>query len=536
LISSYVNDSILRYDGLTGSFEGIFVYSGSGGLVRPQDLTYGPDGNLYVSSSFTDNIKRYNGRTGAYIDDFVPAGSGSLSGPTGLLFGPDGNLYVASINNNRILRYNGLTGAFIDIFVPQGSGGLLGPTGMVFGPDGNLYVSSLNNARVMRYNGTTGSYIDTFVAPGSGGLVAPQDLLFGLDGNLLVGNNSSGNHSVLRYNGTTGAFIDAFVPSGSGGLNGPIGMAFGPDNNLYVNSANNDSVRRYNGQSGAFIDVFIPSGSGGLDAPFYLVFHDFSGSPTSTVTATSSRTPTGTSTNTHTATPTLTSTSTHSNTPTMTSTSTRTNTPTPCAITFTDVHPEDYFFTPVQYLYCHQVISGYNDNTFRPYADTTRGQMAKIVVLGYGIPIDTTGGPTFRDLPTTHPFYTYVETAANRQIVSGYACGGPGEPCPGLYYRPGNNVTRGQLSKIIVIGADWQIINPSSQTFRDVAPGTAFYQYIETAYCRQIISGYTCGNPGEPCPGLYFRQFSNATRGQISKIVYNAIFSTNSCATDGLNR
>jgi hypothetical protein len=36
--------------------------------------------------------------------------------------------------------------------------------------------------------------------------------------------------------------------------------------------------------------------------------------------------------------------------------------------------------------------------------------------------------------------------------MQGYACGGPGEPCDGAnrnYFRPFNNVTRGQTSKIV---------------------------------------------------------------------------------------
>jgi hypothetical protein len=33
-------------------------------------------------------------------------------------------------------------------------------------------------------------------------------------------------------------------------------------------------------------------------------------------------------------------------------------------------------------------------------------------------------------------------------VINGYQCGGPGEPCPGFYYRPNNNITRGQVSKV----------------------------------------------------------------------------------------
>jgi hypothetical protein len=222
-----------------------------------------------------------------------------------------------------------------------------------------------------------------------------------------------------------------------------------------------------------------------------------------------------------------------------------TNTPvateTPCTITFTDVQPSDYFYEPVRYLYCHGVISGYADNTFRPYNNTTRSQMVKIVVLGFNKPIatPTAGGYTFADVPPSNPFFSYIETAASLNIVSGYTCGTvPGEPCDDQnrpYFRPYANVTRGQLSKIDVVAAGWTVINPATQSFADVFPNTAFYTFVETAYCHGIISGYNCGGPGEPCDPQsrpYFRQFNDATRGQIAKIVYLSITNPpGSCAT-----
>ena len=64
-------------------------------------------------------------------------------------------------------------------------------------------------------------------------------------------------------------------------------------------------------------------------------------------------------------------------------------------------------------------------------------------------------------------------------------------------------------------------------------PNTAFYTFVETAYCQGVISGYTCGGPGEPCDSQarpYFRQFNNATRGQIAKIVYGALTAPSGCA------
>jgi len=182
---------------------------------------------------------------------------------------------------------------------------------------------------------------------------------------------------------------------------------------------------------------------------------------------------------------------------------------------FSDVQPSDYFYNDVRCVYCLGAVSGYSDGTFRPFNNTTRGQMTKIIVIALDITMVTpTGTPTFNDVLPTNPFYTYIETAAANQIVSGYECGAPGEPCPGLYFRPSANVTRGQLSKIVVVAATqvfgWSLLNPPTPTFTDVAPGSPFYEYIETAVCHGVVSGYSDNT---------FRWYNFAIRAQIAKIV-----------------
>jgi hypothetical protein len=134
--------------------------------------------------------------------------------------------------------------------------------------------------------------------------------------------------------------------------------------------------------------------------------------------------------------------------------------------------------------------------------------LCKIVVLAKGWTIYTPPTPTFRDVPSTDTFYTYIETAFDQNIISGYNDG---------TFRPNNNVTRGQLCKIVVSAQDWDLYTPPRPTFRDVLPDNPFYLAIETAYQHGIISGYNCQN----C--LEFRWGNNATRGQICKIVYLAL-------------
>ena len=256
--------------------------------------------------------------------------------------------------------------------------------------------------------------------------------------------------------------------------------------------------------------------------PTYTPTPTFTGTSTPTASPTATPSPTSTSTDTGTVTPTATAMSdlTFTSTPSPTSTTrvppslTPTMTITPCSISFSDVHLTDYFYESVNYLYCHGAITGYADGTFRPYNNTTRGQLSKIVVLAEGWPISTpTGTPTFRDVPANSVFYPYVETAYSHSIISGYSCG---TGC--LEFRPGNNVTRGQLTKVVVLAEGWAISPPQQPTFRDVPASNPFFGYIETAYAHDIISGYSCGTG---C--LEFRPGASATRGQISKIVYLAI-------------
>src|SRR5205823_14237795 len=162
-------------------------------------------------------------------------------------------------------------------------------------------------------------------------------------------------------------------------------------------------------------------------------------------------------------------------------------------------------------LYCAVAISDRSDSTCRPFNNTTRRKLSKIVVLAEGWAIYTPPNPTFTDVPTTNPFHAFVETTYHRGINSGYSDG---------TFRPGNDVTRGQLSKIVVLAQQWAIYTPPTPTFRDVSADQPFYPFIETAYSHGIISGYNCG---VGC--LEFRPAAGATRGQISKIVYQAVTS-----------
>ncbi|HUS16931.1 MAG TPA: S-layer homology domain-containing protein, partial [Chloroflexia bacterium] len=180
-------------------------------------------------------------------------------------------------------------------------------------------------------------------------------------------------------------------------------------------------------------------------------------------------------------------------------------TATPCGPAFSDVAPTDYFYTPVRNLVCRGAVSGYADGTFRPYANMTRAQLCKVVVLGEGWPLVAPAEGHFSDVPPDSPFYAFVETAYAHGIISGYADG---------TFGGGNNVTRGQITKIVSLAEGWPLFSPDPSHFSDVPPSDPFYAYVETAYAHGIVSGYADGT---------FRPYNSATRGQVSKMVYLAL-------------
>jgi hypothetical protein len=137
----------------------------------------------------------------------------------------------------------------------------------------------------------------------------------------------------------------------------------------------------------------------------------------------------------------------------------------PGAQVFEDVPSSNTFYLWINRLARRGIMSGYNCGgpvepcvppSNRPYfrwgSPATRGQTSKIIsnAAGFNEPVS---GQTFEDVPPTNSFYEWIQRLASRNIMQGYSCGGIGEPClppeNRHYFRPANNVTRGQSAKIV---------------------------------------------------------------------------------------
>lgn len=260
-VSSEGTNSVKRYDGVTGAYLGDFVTPGSGGLIAPQGIQFGPDGHLYVSGGGSGAVHKYNGQTGAsmgvftlgytfgfpgdfefrngslFVSEFAGGANGGIwefngttgaliahrvtatGGTDGFVWDANGNFIASEWGSNSLKKYSS-TGTFLGVM--GSGGGLNGPLDLRYGAGGDLYVNSFFTGSVKRFDGVTGAYEGDFVT----GHVRTQGQLIGTDGSLLVGDYAT--HKINRYDANSGAFLSTLVTSGSGGLVRPNNFTLNP--------------------------------------------------------------------------------------------------------------------------------------------------------------------------------------------------------------------------------------------------------------------------------------------------------------------
>ncbi len=300
-VSDQSDNTVKRFDAVTGAYLGDFVTSSSGGLLGPNGIIF-VRGKFFVANQNANtpnngNILEYNGTDGDFLSDlFLDTNAHAPFNPHGIIHGFGHTLYVADVDGGKVIEFNDLTGAFLGNLVTTGYTGGFNPEAVVIGPDGLLYVSvddetdSVPKYSILRFTPYNGKFLDVFTSNEATGCAAnlykPGGLTFGLDGNLYVASYASGTtdtDKILVFS-PTGSCISTktIVLDTPGGVPfQPQGIVFGPNGGLYAagsapfgtpNSLTGE-IRVYNVSTKAFTVFAKPKTAGGpLGNPEFLTF------------------------------------------------------------------------------------------------------------------------------------------------------------------------------------------------------------------------------------------------------------------------
>lgn len=109
------------------------------------------------------------------------------------------------------------------------------------------------------------------------------------------------------------------------------------------------------------------------------------------------------------------------------------------ALPFTDLAVGAWYEDAVAYVYRHDLMSGFSEDTFGPNAALSRAQLCQILYNMEGRPA-VTGSGSFSDLADGAWYTDAVTWAASKGIVDGYGGG---------LFGPDDNITREQLASIL---------------------------------------------------------------------------------------
>lgn len=88
---------------------------------------------------------------------------------------------------------------------------------------------------------------------------------------------------------------------------------------------------------------------------------------------------------------------------------------------FPDCNPNEWYASAVTYVSDKGLITGYNDGTFGPYDNVTRGQLVTILWRMEGKPVSSSAG--FSDVSSSDFYYSAALWAQKNGVIKGYGDG-----------------------------------------------------------------------------------------------------------------
>lgn len=142
--------------------------------------------------------------------------------------------------------------------------------------------------------------------------------------------------------------------------------------------------------------------------------------------------------------------------------------------------------------YTKPYASGYDDGSFLPNNNITRGELAAMIArLSYGDDLpDGMYQASFPDVDSDAWFNKYIGYLEDKDVLSGYEDG---------TFRPMDTITRGEISAVIARAQRYDLISYNG-IFTDVTENDWAKDYIETLADKNNVSGYEDGTFGPYSP------------------------------------
>ena len=164
---------------------------------------------------------------------------------------------------------------------------------------------------------------------------------------------------------------------------------------------------------------------------------------------------------------------------------------------FTDVNSKLWCNNSIAYLEKYNIISGYNDGTFRPEEQITRAEFVTMCMRFYDMFEDITVSDKniFNDVPKSHWASSYIYNAIAMKWIEGYADG---------TFKPDSNITRAEVvaivNRVLDRSADTEYVNKNISAvnkFTDLKDKSywALYEILEAANTHMAVqsaNGETC--------------------------------------------
>lgn len=248
-VSDRGNNTILRYDGVTGDFEGVFAEGAAQRIDRPASLRLGPSGYAYLAGFGRGDVVRYDLSSGAMKDVFY-WDTTLLEEPLEIAFREDETLVLGNDTGNVVV----LDGAGE---VVREMGYMRNALDMALAPDGRtLYVGvETDTASIQVWDVDSGALVREMARPDV--LASGTSLAIARDGSLYACDWQ--REQILRFDPESGALVDTIVAPATT-LRVPVAIDFGPDGALYA--LDEIGLHRMDPESGLELQLLVAARDG----------------------------------------------------------------------------------------------------------------------------------------------------------------------------------------------------------------------------------------------------------------------------------